>query len=249
MFDKIEREYKRGLQEKRFMAYYSPRAAIIVVLAILLSTVIGLHRWLVYACAAIIFVGIVVFFFIKEYSNAHKTIESVRQSKSFSAKFSAYLRVDDSRRIEKLVADLAHHHLHTKADLELTLDYFQSRLPSRTKPNLLEWIFTAVITLSSIVIVTYDSSINTINLHRLVSIVVPTMVVALIILTPFIIAKLISAAISSSRNKVDTSLVQDLAYICVNFDKYRSRLEKGAEQPAGSTSSPTVKNLQEVNRS
>lgn len=231
MFDDIEREYKKGLQEKRFVAYYWPRALIIVLAAITLSFIIGVNRWIVYVCAAVIFVGLVAIFFIKEYYHAHQTMSSVRQSKSFSTKISAYFRVDDSRRIEKLLADLARHGLYTKSDLKLTLDYFQSRLPINQKPNLLEWIFTAVITLSSIVIVTYDSSISNINLHRLFTIIVPTVIVALIILTPFIIVKFISTALSKSHNKVDTSLVQDLAYIYVNYDKFRSRLEVKSTAP------------------
>lgn len=232
MFDEIERGYRKGLQEKRFLAYYSPRATIIVILAILLSTVVGIHYWIVLLCATIVFVGLVALFFLKEYRHAHQTIESVRKSKKFSTKLSAYFKADDTQRIEKLVEDLARHRLHTRSDLELTLSYFQSRLPNNTKPNLLEWIFTAVITLSSIVIVTYDSSINTINLHRLFSVVAPTVVVTLIILIPFIVAKLISAGISSSRNKADTSLVQDLAYILVNFERYRTQLEEKTPQPA-----------------
>lgn len=226
MFSDIEKEYKKGLQEKRFIAYYWPRALIIILVAVLMSFVIGLHRWLVYGCAVMVFVGVGVAFFIKEYYHAHKTMENVRQSKGFSTKLSEYYRVDDSRRINKLIEDLARHNLRTKADLEIAIDYYQSRLPTNTKPNLLEWIFTAVITLSSIVIVTYDSSIKSISLNRLVAILAPTVIVALIILTPFIIAKLITAGISSSRNKVDTSLVEDLAYIYVNFEKYQQRLKE-----------------------
>lgn len=226
MFDEIEREYQKGLQEKRFIAYYWPRAMIIVLVATSLSFLIGFHRWIVYGCAVVIFVGLVAIFFAREYYHAHKTMESVRQSKHLTTKLSAYFKVDNTRRIDKLVRDLARHNLRTKDDLKITLDYFQSRLPINKKPNLLEWIFTAVVALSSVVIVTYDSSINTINTHRLVAVLAPTVVVALIILTPFIIAKLISTGISRSRNKVDTSLVQDLAYIYVNFEKFKDKLEE-----------------------
>lgn len=53
-----------------------------------------------------------------------------------------------------------------------------------------------------------------------------TAVVALIILTPVIIAKIISTAMSISRNKIDSSLVEDLAYIYVHFEKYQTRLSE-----------------------
>lgn len=225
MFDDIEREYKKGLQEKRFVDYYWPRAVVIILVAILLDLLIGKYHWIIYGCALAVFVMIVAAFFAREYWHAHKTIESVRQSKSFATKLTAYFKVDDSRRIEKLVLDLAHHDLHTKSDIKLALDYFQSRLPVNAKPKLLDWVFTTVIALSSIVIVTYDSSINAINIQRLLKIFAPSVAVALIILTPFIIAKLIYTGMSRSRNKIDTSLVQDLAYIYVHFEKYQKRLE------------------------
>jgi len=235
MFDDIEKSYQKGLQQNRFAAYYWPRAAIVVLVAILVDALLGFRHWLVYGCAVAVLVVLVLSFFIREYYRAHKTIATVRETKGASAKLAAYYEADDLHRIDNLVIDLAHHNLHTKADLELALSYYQSRLPSNSRPNILEWIFTAIITLSSIVIVTYDSTINTINIRRLIGVFAPTIIVVLIILTPLIIAKLISAGISNSRNKIDTSLVQDLAFIYVNFDRYRDRL---AEKSLAVSSSP-----------
>lgn len=224
MFDDIEREYKKDLQGKRFVTYYWPRALAVILVAVLLDLVLGKHRWLVYGFAVLLFVVFAAIFFLKEYYHAHRTMESVRQGKSLTTKMTAYFKVDDTKRIEKLVADLRHHNLHTKSDVKLTLDYFQSRLPVNSRPNLSEWIFTTVIALSSIVIITYDNSINTISLHKLFAVFAPSVAVALIILTPFILAKLILAGISRSHNKIDTSLVQDLAYIYVHFEKYEKKL-------------------------
>lgn len=235
MFDEIEKSYQKGLQQNRFSAYYWPRAAIVVIIAIILDALLGFHRWVVYICAVVVLAILVLSFFIRDYYRAHKTIATVRETRGTSAKLAAYYEADDLRRIDDLVIDLAHHNLRTKADLELALSYYQSRLPSNSRPNILEWIFTAIITLSSIVIVTYDNSINTINIRRLFSVFAPTIIVVLIILTPLIIAKLISAGISSSRNKIDTSLVQDLAFIYVNFDRYRDHL---AENSLAASSAP-----------
>ena len=44
-------------------------------------------------------------------------------------------------------------------------------------------------------------------------------------ITLLLLAKLISCAIDNSRTKADTSLVEDLAYIYVNFEHFRERLE------------------------
>lgn len=224
LFSEIEREYKKGLQQKRFIAYYWPCAALVVVLAIVFALVFSSLRWLIYGCAVIIFCMLAIAFLVWEYHHAGKLFRSVRISKTFSAKLAAYYIADDKRRIDNLVDDLARHQIRTKDDILLTLNYFQTRLPGNTKPNLLGWVLTAVITLSSIVIVAYDGSIGTINLHRLIPIFGSTLVVALLILTPVIIAKIISTTMSISRNKIDSSLVEDLAYIYVHFDQYHERL-------------------------
>ena len=216
MFDNIEREYKKGLQAKRFTNYYWPRVIVIIVAAILLTLSLNNYRWLIYGCAVVIFALIVALFFLKEYR---------RMRKNYTNNPASYTKADNSKRIENLVSDLERHNLHTKSDIKLALDYFESRMPVNTRPRLLDWIFTTVIALVSIVILTYDNTINTINLHRLVAVFAPSLVVALIILTPFIIARLIYTGIARAHNKLDTSLVQDLAYIYVNFKKYQKQLE------------------------
>ncbi len=225
MFSDIEKEYKKGLQEKRFSVFYWPKATILVTLALCLDLMLNINRWLVYGCLVAILLALVVFFFAGEFYRAHNAIEGVRKGKGLAAKTVAYFAADDTARINHLVLDLARHDIRTKRDLEITLNYFQARLPANTRPNLLEWILTVLITFSSIVIVTYDDSVGTISLHRLYSVVGSALVVALIILTPLILAKLISAGISSSRNKIDTVLVEDLAYIYVHFDTYQKILE------------------------
>lgn len=74
-------------------------------------------------------------------------------------------------------------------------------------------------------VVAYDDGTGAVELAKLVNILAPTFGITLLLLTPFLLAKLISYAIDNSRTKVDTSLVEDLAYIYVNFDRFRERLE------------------------
>lgn len=225
MFSEIEKQYKKGLQQRRFLAYYWPWAILIVATAILLDFGLGYNRWLVYGCAVLTLLILVLIFFMRDLHRASRSFHTVRDSKGITAKKSAYFAADDERRISMLADDLARHHINTKDDLALTLSYYQGRLPENTRPNLLSWILTAVITLVSIVVVAYDDSIGTINLRKLIPIFFSTVTVAAIILTPFIIARIISALISNSRSKVETILVEDLAYIYVNYEKYRHQLE------------------------
>lgn len=226
MFSDIEREYKKALQQKRFFVYYWPKVVFIVIIAVLCDLGLGVNRWLAYGCTVVVLILLVAYFFLHELRVANKTIPSVRSAKGISAKIHAYNLADDALRIQNLADDLARHDINTKDDLGLTLEYFQTRLPSNSRPNLLAWILTAVITVSSVIIVAYDNALGTVDIQKLISVFVSTAAIALVILTPFILAKFISAGISNSRNKVDTSLVEDLAYIYVHFEDYRGSLSK-----------------------
>lgn len=225
MFSEIEKEYKKALQQKRFLAYYWPCAIVVIAIAVTLDFALNLNRYLVYGCAVLALLILVGVFFARDLQLASRSFRTVREAKGLAAKRAAYFAADDERRRDNLAIDLARHRINTKDDLALTLHYYQDRLPENTRPNLLSWILTAVITLVSIVVVAYDDSIGSINLRKLVPIFFSALVVAATILTPFIIARIISAIISNSRSKVETILVEDLAYIYVNYEKYRHRLE------------------------
>lgn len=93
----------------------------------------------------------------------------------YLAKLRAYVVTDDLMRIDNLVQDLACHNI-IKDDLQVTMSYFQTRLPA--------------------------------------------------ILTPIIIVKLMKVGITRSRYKAETILVEDLAYIYVNFDKFQEKLKQ-----------------------
>lgn len=226
MFSDIEREYKKALQQNRFFAYYWPKVILVVIIAVICDLALGVNRWMVYGCLVLLLVVLVGLFFVREFYVAHRTIKQVHESKGIIAKVQAYIAADDALRIRNLAIDLAHHGIHTKADLELALGYYQSCLPGNSRPNLLEWVLTAAVAVSSVIIVAYDDAMGTIDTKKLISVFGSTLAVALIILTPFIIAKLISASISRSRNKIDTSIVEDLSYICVHFEQFRPILEK-----------------------
>lgn len=224
MFSKIEKEYKKGLQQKRFIAYYWPCAALVAIITIIFALIFESLHWIIYGCAVVIFLILVAVFFVWELHNAKNTFRSVRDSKGIISKLLAYFAADDEKRLNNLVSDLASNNICTKDDLKLALDYFQSRLPIVTRVGLVSWILTAVIMLTSVIIVAYDEAIGTINIRHLIPAFGSAVVVALIILTPIIIAKIISVSISNSRSKVDTILVEDLAYIYVHFDQYQSQL-------------------------
>lgn len=220
MFEDIEKEYRRGLQDQRFRRFYWWRAGLVVVAAIIIHQVFKINFWIIYGIAVIILVGLIIRFFGREFRVAYQGFPEIQEAKGIVEKLRVYFAADDAMRIENLTRELKTYNIYTKENLKLALDYYQSRLPVVQRPNVLEWVITTVITLSSIVVVAYDDEIGAINFKILFAKFSSALMVAAIIITPFLLTKIISAAISKSRNKIDTILVEDLAYLYVNFEKF-----------------------------
>lgn len=222
MFSEIEKEYRKDLLDQRFAVYYWPKAALIAVLALIFAMIPNFEYWMAFIAAVAILLGIAVLFFVRELEIARRKYPEVRAQQNLVAMVREYYNIDDRLRMDNLVADLARHNIRNENDLKLTLDYYQSRLPGDSRPNLLEWFLTMIVTVSSVTIVTYDEELGMVDLPKLFEILWATM----IIVAPFLIAKLIAAGISQSRNKIDTILVEDLSYIYVNFANFKKKLEE-----------------------
>lgn len=225
MFSDLEKNYQAGLPQTRFLRFYRPRALIAVLAALAIDFSFDFNRWLVYGIMVAALLILILVDFLQDFLHAHKDFPEIRKAKTLPEKFSAYIGADDRRRIDRLVADLHRHHLRTRADLLLALQYYERRQRTEAQTSVLEWILTAAVAILSLVVVAYDDGTGAVELAKLVNILAPTFGITLLLLTPFLLAKLISYAIDNSRTKVDTSLVEDLAYIYVNFDRFRERLE------------------------
>lgn len=226
LFSEIEKEYKKGLQERRFFAYYWPRAIIVVALALAADLGFGLNRWIVYGIMVLFLLIFVFMFFMRDFRHGLQKVEPEKLRKtSRRHQLKVILKTEDEIRINNLVADLSRHNLHTKSDLELAINYFERNRPVASKPNLLEWTLSIAVALSSIVLLAYDTETGVINVQKLIPVLGSTLTIALFVLTPAIIAKFISARIASARTKVDSFLTEDLAFIYVNYDQFKSQLE------------------------
>lgn len=179
MFSEIEKEYKKGLQERRFFAYYWPRAIFIAALALVCDLAFGFNRWLVYGIMVLFLILFIAMFFLRDfrYGLAHVEPEKLRKT-ARKHHMKVILEADDEIRINNLVADLRRHNLRTKSDLELAINYFERNRPVASKPNLLEWTLSIAVTLSSIVLLAYDTETGVINAQKFISAFGSTMTIA-----------------------------------------------------------------------
>lgn len=222
MFSEIEKEYQRGLPEKRFIKYYCWRVVPIVLIAFLVIAILGFDSHLVAIVAGVLLLLLALWFIIRD---IRTTMGKHANKKSFSSLLVAYLKNDDNVRLGNLILDLKKHHICTKDDLKLALEYFEKRQPVSTKPSLLEWTLSVVIALAPVIILAYDDATQTIDRTKLLAVLVPTMEVTLSVIMPIIVIKAITAHATKSRAKTDALLMEDLAFLYVNFDQYKDNLK------------------------
>ena len=225
MFSDLEKNYQANLPQARFLRYYRPRALVVVLATLAVDLSFEFNRWLVYGVMVAVLLLLILVDFVQDYLRMRRDFASIRKAKTLPERFAAYIAADDRRRLDNLISDLRRHHLHTRSDLLLALQYYERRQRTEAQTSVLEWVLTAAVAILSLVVVAYDDGSRAVDLEKLVTVLAPTFGITLLLLTPFLLAKLISYAIDNSRTKVDTSLVEDLAYIYVNFDHFRERLE------------------------
>lgn len=226
MFSEIEREYRKNVQEERYLTYYVRRAIPITIIAIILSLVFRKLYLIIYIITIVMLIGLAAVFFIRDVRKMDETTRALRRKRGIKIQLKNYFENENVKRINGLIKALSGHGVSTRADLEVVLDFFESRLPATNKPNLIHWILTALVTIASIAIVTYDEVTSTINVHKFLNAFISALVVAVMCITPILVFKVANYLMTKFRNQVDTILVEDLAYIYINFEKYQEELKE-----------------------
>lgn len=230
MFSEIEKEYRKSVQERRYWAYYIKWAVPITVVAAVLSLAFRHLYGVILFVTTVLLVGILITFIVRDIKATEEMARAVRRKRGIIAKLQSYFETDDAMRVNNLVANLVKHDIRTKEDLKLAIEYYESRLPMNTKPNLMDWILTTIVTVASVALVAYDEATSTIDVQKFLNVFISALIVAAICITPILVFKIVRYILSRFRNRVDTILVEDLAEIYVNFEGYEERFEKAKEE-------------------
>lgn len=221
MLNELEREYRKSLSVHRFWNFYGLRAIGVIILATILTLAFGVNSWIIaIATIVILFIFVGYFFYVDM-----KRVIGGKVPRRFSARLQAYADADQKLRLNSLLKDLKRYQINRKDDLRLAIDFFEHNRPVTTKTSLLEWVLSIAITLSSIVAIAYDDSLQAVNTAKLLGILLPSIRVAISILVPVLLIGAISNRIFFSRSQVDTILIEDLAFIYVNYERFESQLK------------------------
>ncbi len=222
MFSEIEKDYRKGLQEARFWRFYGWRSLVAIVLAMVVIFVLGVNSWLAAGCLSVILVGLVAWFFWKD----TKIVLGKRvQRKSVIERLVEYFREDDKLRVKNLLVDLKRHGVQTREEIKIALDYYERKQPVQAKTGILEWVLSIAVALVSIVVVAYDEASATVDMEKLFNILKPTLGLIVAIIVPIVVAKMVVNFLAVPRAKLDSILVEDLAIIYMQYDKFEDKLK------------------------
>lgn len=222
MFSEIEKDYRKGLQEARFWRFYGWRSLVAIVLAMVVIFVLGVNSWLAAGCLSVILVGLVAWFFWKD----TKIVLGKRvQRKSVIERLVEYFREDDKLRVKNLLVDLKRHGVQTREEIKIALDYYERKQPVQTKTGILEWVLSIAVALVSIVVVAYDEASATVDMEKLFNILKPTLGLIVAIIIPIVVARMVVNFLAVPRAKLDSILVEDLAIIYMQYDKFEDKLK------------------------
>lgn len=227
MFNDIEKSYRRGFQAKRFFNYYLRHAIPAVAVAIVAIYIFGIWDWLATIIIAVLLILYIIWFFMRDIKI---TMGKQVHSKGMIKILVEYFEADRRIRMGNLLVDLRKHNIRSKDDLQLAIQYFEQQIPSKSRPGLLEWTLSVIIALAPVIVLAYDNTTGTINSAEVFAILRPTVEIALAVIMPILLIKIVMSFVSSSHTKVENCLVDDLAYIYVNFKDFQQDLSKTSQE-------------------
>lgn len=220
MFSDIEKDYKKGLPELRFRSYYVRLAVPLIVVAYLASKFLHINSWLTAVIMGVLLLVLVGIYLLKDI----RSLSKYEKGMGIRKWLNNYNRADELRRLDSLVASLHKNNLNSQDDIKLALEHFEQQVPPPTKPSLLELMLSAAVGLMSIIVLAYDEENNIVDFGKFWNILWSTLGVALIIIIPVVVVGWLVKKLIFSHTKIEVILVEDLAYVYINYDKFRAKL-------------------------
>lgn len=221
MFNQIEKEYRQGLLKRRFWIYYWRHALPVAVVAFLICWFLRIPVWFAAVIVLVVLIAFVARFFVRD---IRIVLKKFKKESSLKAKLAAYAKVDREIRLANLVASLQAHHITSKEDLKLTLDYFLNQQPTATKTSVLEWVLSVAVALTSTVALAYDTTIQAFSITKFLAIIGPTVGIVVVIVIPILLIGVIVNRTFFSETQIESILAEDLACLYINYDEMKKQL-------------------------
>lgn len=223
MFFEIANEYKKLNKSWKFNKYYWGGALIIFILLNIISRILENSNIAVFYTFYIFFFIYIFIYLCIDFTITIKNLK-INYKKSLLNLLYLYIKENTKSPINDLAKILANHNFKTKADLKLAIDFYNEQRPFKVEADFIAWIISITAVITSLVQIAYDKDSKIINLSKLLAIFQTTMGFVIITIISVFVLKRIINYIFIPKKELYSRLSQDIAYIYLNFEKYRKLL-------------------------
>ena len=223
MFFEIANEYKKLNKSWKFNKYYWGGALIIFILLNIIFRIFENPNITIFYTFYISFFVYIFIYLCIDFIITIKKLK-INCKKSLLNLLYLYIKENTKSPIDDLAMILANHNFKTRTDLKLAIDFYNEQRPFKAEADFIAWIISITAAIASLVQMAYDKDSKIIDLSKLLVIFQTTIGCVIITIISVFVLKRIINHIFIPKKELYSRLSQDVAYIYLNFEKYRKLL-------------------------
>ena len=227
MFSSFEKEYKKTLDEVKFNKFYIVSSVIVSFVTYILSKIFpSLYNAKFICIFSISLLVISVFLYtLIDYIKFYD-VSQIDKKDKLIIKISRYMEFKKSQPIYDLLILLNKYNFNTKNKLRIAIEHYSGRQSIKIESSIMAFVISTLISLASLISIFYDDQTKTFSVEKATAIINTTIGFCIIPILIAIIIFIIAKCLIYSNKKLYSTLNEEIAYIYVNYDKYKKTLNQ-----------------------
>lgn len=224
MYEIIEKEFKKNNPYKKYRMICWIYFFTIYIISLAIHLIFDINSWIL--CIIMYFVlALSIYTYVK---NELKTFFGKEKFKKNSLKKLLYGYVQNLNMItsDRLVKTLKENNINSKDKIKILINYYNRKEPVNIKTSVAQLITNFFITIASIVVIAYNDVTGIIETNRFINVISFTIFIVVITGVLTLAIKLIFRSIFFPKEYFNSSLLEELTYIYINYEEYEAKLNK-----------------------
>lgn len=224
MYEIIEKEFKKDNPYKKYRIAYWINFFALVIITNLLNIIFKINNcFLAFITSLLFLISVFTFIYWKIKKSYNK---SEFKKYGFKKLLKKYIQNLNATITRNLINTLKENNINSKDKIKILIDYYNRKEPINTKSNFTSVIADFFITIASIVVIAYNDVTGIIETNKFINIISFTFLIAAITIILTLTIKLIFRSIFFSKEYHNSSLLEELTYIYMNYEEYETKLNK-----------------------
>lgn len=229
MYEIIEKEFKKDNPYKKYRIAYWINFFALVIITNLLNIIFKINNcFLAFITSLLFLISVFTFIYwkIKKSYNKCEFKKYGFKKYGFKKSLKKYIQNLNATITRNLINTLKENNINSKDKIKILIDYYNRKEPINTKSNFTSVIADFFITIASIVVIAYNDVTGIIETNKFINIISFTFLIAAITIILTLAIKLIFRSIFFPKEYFNSSLLEELTYIYMNYEEYEAKLNK-----------------------